>query len=280
MKTQVIAKADQMLVFADSIRSRNQTIGFVPTMGALHEGHASLIRKAKEECDSVIVSVFVNPTQFNEKSDLDKYPRTFDEDKELLEKLNVDIMFHPSAEEMYPVGEVANYNLDGLDNLMEGPNRPGHFNGVVQVVMRLFDITKPTKAFFGEKDFQQLAIIKHMTKKLGYDVKVIGCPTVREESGLAMSSRNTRLSDNGLNQAATISNSLIKLREDVSSCGMKKALENAISELNDIVGLELEYYELVEPETLVRATDDSTSIQACVAAWVEDVRLIDNLKVK
>ena len=280
VKTRIITRADEIVRLSESLLAEGKRIGFVPTMGALHRGHASLIEKAKSDCEVVIVSVFVNPTQFNDSSDLEKYPRTFDEDKSLLVELGVDVMFYPTTDEIYPNNDATQYDLDGLDMLMEGPNRPGHFNGVVQVVTRLFDLTHPTKAYFGQKDFQQLAIIKHMTTKLGYDVEVVGCPTVREPNGLAMSSRNMRLTEAGKTKAANIFAILQELKADIRTKGIPDAQHTAVEKLTNVEGLELEYLELVECETLNRASDHSDSIQACLAAWVEGVRLIDNVQLK
>lgn len=249
-------------------------------MGALHEGHASLIRKAKADCDIVIVSVFVNPTQFNNKSDLENYPRTFEADHQLLASLGVAVMFYPSASEIYPSNTQQTHDLDGLDTLMEGPNRPGHFQGVVQVVTRLFDLIEPNTAYFGKKDFQQLAIIRHMSKKLGYATKIVGCATMREESGLAMSSRNSRLSEQGRKNASVIFSVLRSIERDLRDSNLAEVKEKATSKLNSASGLKLEYLEFVEPTTLLPASDNSKAIQACVAVWTEDVRLIDNLRVK
>jgi len=276
----VLETAKEMLAYAGQMRSAKKTIGFVPTMGALHAGHESLIENAKLRCDVVVVSVFVNPTQFNQISDLEKYPRTFEADRDKLKNLNVDVMFYPSIKEVYPNGTNTVYELDGLDKLMEGPNRPGHFNGVVQVVMRLFDLTEPTKAFFGEKDFQQLTIIRHMTRKLGYKVDIVGCPTIREEDGLAMSSRNVRLLEEGRKLAPLIYVTLRKVQEEISSSGLNIAKNNAVQVLTQIDGVELEYLELVNPQTLEIATEKSEQIQACIAVWIEHVRLIDNMRVK
>lgn len=278
---QVITTAQDMSGFCQAQRASDRTIGFVPTMGALHSGHISLVETAKRHCDVVIVSVFVNPTQFNDPNDLAKYPRTFQTDSELLKNAGVDAVFYPSVDEVYPSDQAPHYKLDGLDALMEGPNRPGHFNGVVQVVTRFFDIIQPDKAFFGEKDFQQLAIIRHMTQKLGYTTEIIGCPTMREQSGLAMSSRNMRLSEHGKQTAMAISKTLETIREEISNGSM---VENATSAGRKILlsqdGIELEYLELVDSENLHRADDGTASVRACVAAYVEGVRLIDNMQVK
>jgi pantoate--beta-alanine ligase len=246
----------------------------------LHQGHASLVQQSTELNDYTIVSVFVNPTQFNDASDLEKYPRTFEADQELLSDLGVQVMFYPSVEEVYPEKESKQYDLDGLDEIMEGPNRPGHFNGVVQVVTRLFDIVKPDISYFGEKDFQQLTILKHMTKKLGYKVGVEGCPTIRESNGLAMSSRNIRLTESDIEQALTIYKTLVYLRDNIESMGIQGAVESALVSISSNPAVELEYLELVEPSDLSRATDQSKEIQACIAAWVGGVRLIDNMRVK
>lgn len=277
----IFTTAAEMTAFSTENKSRKRTVGFVPTMGALHKGHISLVKYAQRNCDLVVVSVFVNPTQFNSSEDLNKYPRMFDKDRILLHKEGVDVMFAPSVNEVYPTEEPVSYNLDGLDKYMEGPNRPGHFSGVVQVVSRLFDIVEPEYAIFGEKDFQQLAIIKHMSSKLGYSTIVVGCPTVREPSGLAMSSRNQRLSENGKITSQAIHQTLVELKHDINSgIAPTEAKKKAISELSETTGLELEYLELVHPQTLQPVVDSAEIMQACIAVWVEDVRLIDNMRVK
>lgn len=269
-----------MQAYAQTQSNARQQIGFVPTMGALHKGHASLVEQARLMCEVVVVSVFVNPTQFNQESDLEKYPRTFDSDKEILEQLQVDVMFYPSVEEVYPTDEKPSYDLGGLDVTMEGPKRPGHFIGVVQVVSRFLDLVQPNRAFFGEKDFQQLAIIKHMSAKLGYDVEVVGCPTVREEDGLAMSSRNVRLSPNARSIAPKIYEVLSTLREAVAELNIEIAQTKALKAISEISEFDLEYLELVDSKTLQVASEESVDVQACIAVWLEGVRLIDNVKVK
>lgn len=277
----LITTAKEMFEFSSSTRSSDLSIGFVPTMGALHSGHISLVKSAKQLCDMVVVSVFVNPTQFNDPSDLKNYPRTFESDQQLLATEGVDVMFFPSKEEIYPVQESKHFELDGLNELMEGPNRPGHFDGVVKVVTRLFDIVLPNSAFFGEKDFQQLAVIRHMANKLGYSTKIIGCQTMRESNGLAMSSRNVRLSENGKKIASKISFCLYHIKEQFANQRpASEILDESIKMLSENNSIELEYLEFVNPDTLTSANDYSVSIQACVAVWVEGVRLIDNLQVK
>ena len=275
----VIESAEQMEVFSKALRAEGKTIGFVPTMGALHHGHRSLVKAATDQNDHVVVSVFVNPTQFNDSKDLEKYPRTFEADRELLANAGVDVMFYPTVKEIYPNDLVPEYDLDGLDAVMEGPNRPGHFNGVVQVVTRLFDLVLPHRSYFGEKDFQQLAIIRHMTKKLGYDVGIIGCPTVREKDGLAMSSRNVRLDESAREKAPIIFQVLNELKHGIPETGLNKAISNAKEKLAKS-GIELEYLEVVDSISLQPAKDDSVGLQGCVAAWLGGVRLIDNLRVK
>jgi len=277
----IITTASEMMEFSAAQTTLGSTVGFVPTMGALHQGHASLVRTAKKENEVTVVSVFVNPTQFNQVADLASYPRTFDQDKAILETEGVDVMFFPSVEEIYPDSETPTYNIDGLDLGMEGPNRPGHFNGVIQVVSRLFDLVKPTKAYFGEKDFQQLAIIKHMTHKLGYAIDVVGCPTLREDDGLAMSSRNTRLTSKGRVTANQISKALVLVRTSLSNgFTLDEAIKTAKANLSIYPTIELEYLELVNPVTLKPASDEDPAVQACIAAWVDGVRLIDNMRVK
>jgi pantoate--beta-alanine ligase len=277
----IITTASEMVAFATAQKAEGATIGFVPTMGELHDGHASLMRAARQDNDIVVASVFVNPTQFDQVSDLEKYPRTFDSDKALLKKESVDIMFFPSVSEMYPDPTMPSYEMDGLDEGMEGANRPGHFNGVVQVVTRLFELVKPSTAYFGEKDFQQLAIIRHMTNKLEYPIDIVGCPTLREGDGLAMSSRNTRLTPHGRIIANQISKTLILAKTYLAQGkSLNKLIKAAKTDLTANPDIKLEYLELVYPNTLKSACDEDSNIQACIAVWIDSVRLIDNMRVK
>ena len=262
------------------IKSEGKTIGFVPTMGALHYGHISLVSSAMSQCDITIVSIFVNPTQFNNTDDLLKYPRTLEADVELLSTINCDVVFAPSVEEMYPKNrDSIQLDLGNLANLMEGKFRPGHFDGVVDVVSRLFEIVKPTKAFFGLKDFQQVSVINFMTKKLNLPVEIVACPTLREDSGLAMSSRNMRLSELGKKDALHIYRSLSLAKELASNFSPFEVKEKVINYFKE-GKLELEYLEIVNPTTLeslnTEWVDGST---ACIVAYCGDVRLIDNLKL-
>lgn len=277
----IITTASEMTEFVTIQKNNGSTIGFVPTMGALHEGHSSLIRAAKKDNDTVVVSVFVNPTQFNQASDLASYPRTFDADQVILENECVDVMFFPSVNEVYPNSTKPTYDMDRLDQGMEGPNRPGHFNGVVQVVTRFFDLITPTSAYFGEKDFQQLAIIKYMIRKLGYTTTIIGCPTLREKNGLAMSSRNTRLTPEGKATASQISKALIKIKTSlINGAAIGDAVKIGIDKLTKNPAITLEYIEAVNSLTLKPATNEDSEIQVCIAAWIDGVRLIDNMRVK
>ena len=266
--------------YISSKKAEGKTIGFVPTMGALHYGHISLVSSAISQCDITIVSIFVNPTQFNNSDDLLKYPRTLEADIELLSTINCDAVFAPTVEEMYPKNRnPMQLDLGNLANLMEGKFRPGHFDGVVDVVSRLFEIVQPTKAFFGLKDFQQVSVISFMTKKLNLPIEIIACPTLREESGLAMSSRNMRLSELEKKDALQIYSSLSlakKLAVNFSPSEVKQKVITHFKEGN----LDLEYLEIVNPTTL-----ESLDLEwvigatACIVAYCGDVRLIDNLKL-
>ena len=282
---QIIAtKLDLMNQMAACVR-QGKTIGFVPTMGALHAGHASLVKQACAENAVCVVSVFVNPTQFNNKEDLLKYPRNINKDAELLADLGVDFVFAPTPEEMYTQEEMQqefSFDFAGLDQVMEGKMRPGHFNGVVQVVSRLFDLVQPTRAYFGEKDFQQLAIIHHMVERSSLserytDLKIVDCPIVREASGLAMSSRNERLSDEEKQTAVAISQTLFASLQWAKSASVKEVQQRVIDTINAVDGLEVEYYEIVDKDTL-QPTDNWDNAVGCVTVYCGPVRLIDNVR--
>lgn len=264
---------------------QGKTIGFVPTMGALHAGHASLVKCACAENDVCVVSVFVNPTQFNNKEDLLKYPRNIAKDAELLADLGVHFVFAPSPEEMYNPEEMEQtfvFDFAGLDQVMEGKMRPGHFNGVVQVVSRLFDLVQPTRAYFGEKDFQQLAIIHHMVERSSMaerytNLQIIDCPIIREDSGLAMSSRNERLSQEEKETAVAISKTLFASKEWAKSANVKEVQQQVINTINSVEGLKVEYYEIVDKNTL-QPTDKWENAVGCVTVYCGPVRLIDNIR--
>ena len=259
--------------------SDGKTIGFVPTMGALHEGHLTLVRKASAENDFVVVSIFVNPIQFNNPDDLAKYPRTLETDLLKLEGTGCSIVFAPSVEEMYPKPDLTIFDFGQLDKVMEGKFRPGHFNGVAIVVKRLLEIVTPHKAYFGEKDFQQLLIIKKMVNILKLPVEIIACPIMREPDGLAMSSRNARLTDKERPEAVAIYNALMSVKENYSwfiPDGIKQLL---IGEIQENHLFRIEYVDVVDTETL-QPFDDWMDVEhavVCVAAFIGNVRLIDNI---
>jgi pantoate--beta-alanine ligase len=263
-------------------RHKGETIGLVPTMGALHQGHASLVERCVADNKISIVSLFVNPTQFNNKEDLKHYPRTPEKDHELLERLGVDYVFSPSVEEMYPEEDKRVFDFGQLDKVMEGEFRPGHFNGVAQIVSKLFDIVKPDNAYFGEKDFQQLAIVKDMVRQLQMPVNIIGMPIVRESSGLAMSSRNQRLSEEQKKNASEVYKVLNESKLMIDKF-IPYELINYVSEsINKVSGLKVEYFQIVDGDNLqpVTSWSDSDYIVGCIALFCGEVRLIDNIRYK
>ena len=266
----------------DIQRKAGKKIGFVPTMGALHEGHASLVRYAVADNEIVVVSVFVNPTQFNDKNDLLKYPRTLEADCELLEKEGADYVFAPSVEEIYPEPDTRQFSYAPLDTVMEGKYRPGHFNGVCQVVSKLFMMVEPDKAYFGEKDFQQLAIIREMVKQMNFPLQIVGCPIVREEDGLALSSRNTRLSAQEREFALNISKTLFRSKEFAASHSVEETQQFVEESIASSEGLQLEYFEIVDGLTLQRIEnwEDTDYVVGCITVFCGEVRLIDNIKYK
>ncbi|MEA5005473.1 MAG: pantoate--beta-alanine ligase [Rikenellaceae bacterium] len=264
--------------------SKDCKIGLVPTMGALHKGHISLVKTAFKYTDTVIVSIFVNPVQFNNPDDLKRYPRTVEADCRLLDDAGTTIVFIPSVEDIYPEPDNRVFDLGGLDSVGEGPRRPGHFNGVAKVVTRLFDLTKPTYAFFGEKDFQQLAIIKFFTLQLEYPIKIIPCPIFREDDGLAMSSRNTLLNSEQRCAAPAIykalSNAARLAGKRVLTPG--ELIKITIKEINNTPELNTEYVEIVNSLTLqpVTSWDEAAETQMWAAVFAGEIRLIDNIKLK
>lgn len=277
---QVFLKVNELKSFIKSHKDLGKTIGFVPTMGALHAGHGSLITEAKEVNDLVVASIFVNPTQFNNASDLDKYPRSIDADCEILSALGCDAVFIPSVDEIYTEDFVLPpIDLGFLDQVMEGEHRPGHFQGVVQVVYRLFEIVTPTNAYFGLKDFQQVAVIRFMTTFFKLPIHIVAVPTIRESSGLAMSSRNLRLSHSEKIEAVKISETLNfakKCAENHTPDETKKATIDFFNQSN----LKLEYFEIVDPISLVPLTESWVpKAVACIVAYCGEVRLIDNLQL-
>ena len=282
---QIITTKKELQATILACKNGRKTIGLVPTMGALHDGHASLVKRAVSENDVCVVSVFVNPTQFNNKEDLAKYPRNIQRDAELLSNIGAHFVFAPTPEEMYSEEEMNitfAFDFAGLDQMMEGKMRPGHFNGVVQVVSRLFYLVQPDKAYFGEKDFQQLAIIHHMVERSSLagtfgDLKIIDCPIVREKSGLALSSRNERLSDSEKQTALAISKTLFESVKWAETASVAQVQQRVIDTINAVEGLEVEYYEIVDQTTLLPAETFKHAI-GCVTVYCGPVRLIDNIK--
>ncbi len=254
-------------------------IGFVPTMGALHEGHISLVKRAVAENQTVVVSIFVNPTQFNDPVDLEKYPRTLRTDLELLEQTGCRVVFAPRAEEVYPEPDNRKFDFGTLETVMEGKFRPGHFNGVAQVVSKLFDMVKPDRAYFGLKDFQQLAVIKAMVKQLDFPIEIIACPIVREKNGLAMSSRNERLTPEERKNAAHIFETLKKGNEQKGLKNVNELKTWVVETINKNPFLKVEYFEIVDDKQLQPVTnwDENSRKIGCVAVFCGSVRLIDNI---
>ena len=266
------------------LRKANKKIGLVPTMGALHQGHASLVKQCVADNDITIVSVFLNPTQFNDPKDLERYPRTFEEDCKILNEVGADIVFAPSPKEMYPTPDNRYFEFPPTSTVMEGAKRPGHFNGVCQVVSRLFYITKPHNAYFGEKDWQQICVIKQLVKYLNLDINIIECPIIREESGLAMSSRNALLTSEERAIAANIYRILKESVTKKDSLSVGELQQEVINSINAIDQLEVEYFEIVDGNTLetVHSWNDSPYIVGCITVYcgATPIRLIDHIKYK
>ena len=266
------------------LRKANKKIGLVPTMGALHQGHASLVKQCVADNDITIVSVFLNPTQFNDPKDFERYPRTFEEDCNILNEVGADIVFAPTPKEMYPTPDSRHFEFPPTSTVMEGAKRPGHFNGVCQVVSRLFYITKPHNAYFGEKDWQQICVIKQLVKYLNLDINIIECPIIREESGLAMSSRNALLTSEERAIAANIYRILKESVTKKDSLSVDELQQEVINSINAIDQLEVEYFEIVDGNTLetVHSWNDSPYIVGCITVYcgATPIRLIDHIKYK
>ena len=265
-------------------RNEGKSVGLVPTMGALHAGHASLVERSVRENDVTVVSVFVNPTQFNDKNDLAKYPRTLEKDCELLEEKGATIAFAPSVEEVYPEPDTRVFSYPPTDEVMEGGFRPGHFNGVCQVVSKLFMMVEPDRAYFGEKDFQQIAVIKRMVEDQKFPLEICPCPIVREESGLALSSRNSLLTPEEKDIAVNISKTLFASLEYAKEHTLEETKQWVIDTLNSIEGLEVQYYEIVDGTSLasLKEWEDSDDVVGCITVFCGQipVRLIDNIRYK
>ena len=275
----VLKSKKTLIDYVERQREMGKKIGFAPTMGALHQGHLSLYKAAKKENDEVISSIFVNPTQFNNPDDFQKYPKTLEKDLELLEKAGVDAVYVPNVEEMYPDGlNSKKYDFDGLENEMEGKYRPGHFDGVGTIVEELFRQVQPHNAYFGEKDYQQLAIIKKMVEKTKLPVKIHGVPTLREEDGLAMSSRNVRLTETQRKEATIIYETLEKVKEWFKVISLEE-IKQKVTDIFRNSNFELEYFVIADEETLkeANAIDEDKEYRAFIVAYADTVRLIDNM---
>ena len=277
----VFDKKKTLISFISDSKVEGKRIGFVPTMGALHQGHLSLIEAAKRENDVVVASIFVNPTQFNNAEDLKNYPRPFDTDKRMLEKAGTDVLYYPSVEEIYPSQDAKKETFDFgyLEKLMEGKHRPGHFNGVAQVVSKLFNIVSPDTACFGEKDFQQLVIIRELLKKMNSSIQLISCPTVREKDGLAMSSRNSLLSDKERLEAPQIYKALLYIQQHWTKFSVLEIRDKSIEIIEQSGSMKVEYLELADANTLHPVTEwnSLSPIRCFTAVHLGRIRLIDNV---
>ena len=267
-----------------SYRKNNKTIGLVPTMGALHAGHASLVKQSVKENDVTVVSVFLNPTQFNDKGDLERYPRTLEADCQLLESCGVDYVFAPTVEDIYPKLDNRQFEFSPQSTVMEGAKRPGHFNGVCQVVSRLFYIVRPDRAYFGEKDWQQIAVIKRLVDFIGMkdSITIVECPIVREQDGLAMSSRNTLLTADERAIAPKIYEALRKSVDYSQSHSVAETQEKVVNEINAVDGLEVEYFEIVDGNTLLKVNTWEDYVVGCITVYCghTPIRLIDHIKYR
>lgn len=279
---QTIHSIKELQACLSEAKNAGKSVGLVPTMGALHEGHASLVRRSVKENDVTVVSIFLNPTQFNDPKDLERYPRTLESDCKLLEQCGAQIAFAPSVSEMYPEPDTRSFSYPPTDSVMEGARRPGHFNGVCQIVSKLFMITEPDRAYFGEKDFQQICVIRRMVADLGFKMDIVPCPVIREASGLAMSSRNSLLTPDEKVLAANIYR---VMKESLSQDLSVRDTEAWVTDtLNAIEGLEVEYYSIVNGETLaeVNSWDDAPHIVGCITVYCghTPIRLIDHIRYK
>ncbi len=270
---------EDLQAFVEAERAKGLRIAFVPTMGALHAGHLSLVRRALSECDRCIVSVFVNPTQFNDPRDLETYPRTLEADSTLLASVGASALFAPEVSTIYPEEDTRTFDVGAVAEVMEGRYRPGHFNGVMQVVSRLFDIVRPDCAYFGEKDFQQIAVIRAMVRLIDSPVEIIACPIVREADGLALSSRNVRLSAEERREAPQIYRILSESRSWAKEMSPQQVIERVTEQINAVPHLRVEYFEIVDTDSLqpIASWSDSTAPHGCITVFCGEVRLIDNI---
>lgn len=281
-KMEIIRKVDELRHRVAGAKAEGKSVGLVPTMGALHAGHISLVDRARNENDMVVVSVFVNPTQFNNAEDLATYPRTEDADCAKLEAAGADVAFIPSVDEVYPEPDTRQFDLGEVAAVMEGAMRPGHFNGVAQIVSKLFSIVEPTRAYFGEKDFQQIAVIRRMVELEGFNLEIVDCPICREDDGLAMSSRNTRLTAGQRAVAPVIHRTLAASVDWAKTHTLEQTKRFVIDEINSFPHMEVEYYEIVDPLTMQPLDNWEDAVNGhpvgCVTAYCGKVRLIDNIR--
>jgi len=276
----IFTKIAELKGFLKQIKSAGQSVGFVPTMGALHNGHISLIAISKKACNITVCSIFVNPTQFNDKDDLKRYPRMPEKDAAFLEKAGCDVLFMPSVEEVYPTKKKEIYDFGYLNTVLEGKYRPGHFNGVAQVVKRLFEIVEPDKAFFGSKDYQQVMIIKALVKQMHSDIEIVNCPILREEDGLAMSSRNTLLSEEERHTAALIPKIMEVAKQLALVKGVNEAKHFVNKEVERFEDMKLEYFEICDIDLKeISKIEPSVKAIALIAVFVGKIRLIDNILI-
>lgn len=261
----------------NEVKSNHQTIGFVPTMGALHQGHVSLIQHSKQNTDYTVCSIFVNPTQFNDKNDLARYPRTPEADIQILEEAGCDLLFMPSVDEIYPKEDTRRFDFGYLDKILDGAHRPGHFNGVGQVVSIFFDLIQPTQAFFGQKDYQQVMIIKKLVEILKFNIEIVPCPILREPDGLAMSSRNILLNTEERHVASMIPKLMLKAKDLYHLKGIDAAKEYIYKEVSLIPIMKMDYFVVCDQKTLEELNDNSENAIGLIAVFVDKIRLIDNL---
>ena len=281
---QIIETVSELLTYVERAKEKGLKTGLVPTMGALHQGHLSLVKRSVEDNDATIVSLFVNPVQFNNPDDLASYPRQPEEDFKLLAQNGVDIVFAPTVDEIYPEGfdRKRKFELGKVAEVMEGKYRPGHFQGVALVVNRLFQLCRPTRAYFGKKDFQQIAVIREMVRTEGLDVEIVPCPIVREDNGLALSSRNMLLSKEEREKASIIHQTLAESVEKIQDTSVEDVKKMVQDRLNDLPGFKVEYFEIVDAETLlpVESWDEAKEVVGCITVYVGKIRLIDNIEYK
>ena len=281
---QLIQTKKELATFLAHERAHGKSVGLVPTMGALHQGHASLVKRSVTENDTTVVSVFLNPTQFNDPTDLEKYPRTLEADCHLLEACGAQAVFAPSVKEMYPEPDTRRFSYPPTDSVMEGAFRPGHFNGVCQIVSKLFEVVEPDRAYFGEKDFQQIAVIRRMVNDLGFNLQIVPCPVIREENGLAMSSRNTLLAEDEKAIAPKIYRTLKASVAMMGEKSVKDVHDFVVNEINGVDGLKVQYYNIVDGRTLADVNDwaESDDIVGCITVFCgkQPIRLIDHIRYK